>query len=157
MAPALALGVPMTNANANANVRTTSVPAGCLPGARVQDLHHAASGRTWRVWMQRPVAPPPKEGYPVLWLLDGNASFSIAAQFARNQEARPAHMRGDALVVIAVGHPTDEPYAPAERQRDYTPPSADQPATSLAGGANDLLDFMLEDVRQALPAEHPPA
>jgi predicted alpha/beta superfamily hydrolase len=108
----------------------------------------SASGHTWRVWLQQPTLPAPAGGYPLLCLLDGNASFAMAAQLARNAEARPDALRPDPLVVLAVGHPGNAPYHPPLRQRDYTPLAPGQQPTAERGGADALRNFL---ARTALP------
>lgn len=117
-----------------------------LPGAWQRDVFDPASGHTWRVWLQQPVLPAPAGGYPLLCLLDGNATFAMAAQLARNAEARPDALRPDPLVVLAVGHPGDAPYHPPLRQRDYTPLSPGQQPTAERGGSDALRNFIARTV-----------
>lgn len=117
-----------------------TAPPAALPGSHQLDLRDPASGRTWRVWIQSPDGPAPAAGHPVLYVLDGNAAFALAAQLARNDAARPPGLRPDAAVVVGIGHPGDAVYHPAERQRDYTP----------AGGA--LLDFIDRELRPRVAA-----
>lgn len=115
-------------------------PPVSLPGTHRLALRHAASGRTWRVDVQAPAGPAPAGGHPVLYVLDGNAAFAIAAQLARNHAARPDGLRPDATVVVGIGHPGDAVYHPAERQRDYTPPG------------HALLDFIVGDLQPRVAA-----
>ncbi len=122
-----------------------------LPGTTQADWRDPASGHTWRVWVQTPQVPAPAGGYPVLVLPDGNAAFALAAQLARNHESRPAGLRPDPLVVVAIGHPIDVPYDHRLRQRDYTPPAPGEPAAADRGGADRWLDFVAQ---QVLPRVH---
>lgn len=130
----------------------TSTPArdhaARLPGTWQEDRADAASGHTWRLWLQRPALPAPPGGYPLLVLLDGNASFALGAQLARNAESRPAHVRPDPLIVAAIGHPGDGAFHPAWRLRDYTPPAPGHPPGADRGGADALLGFI---ERELLP------
>lgn len=132
-------------------------PAAELPGTHQQDLRDPASGHTWRVWVQRPAGPAPATGHPVLYVLDGNAAFALAAQLARNDATRPPELRPDAAIVVGVGHPGDAVVHPAERQRDYTPPPPGGRATAEAGGAQVLLDFIARELQpriaQAFPVD----
>lgn len=123
-----------------------------LPGATWRDWTDPASGLTWRVWMQAPEGPTPPTGHPVLYVLDGNACFAIAAQLARNSASRPADMRlgQGSAVVVGLGHPGDASYDQAARQRDYTPPAPGQSPTAQAGGAERLLDFIAHQVHPYL-------
>ena len=122
-------------------------PAAQLPGTHQQDLRDPASGRTWRVWVQRPAGPAPATGHPVLYVLDGNAAFALAAQLARNSAGRPGDMGADNTIVVGIGHPGDAVIHPAERQRDYTPPAPGHAATPEVGGADILLDFIARELQ----------
>lgn len=130
-------------------------PAAQLPGTHQMDLRDPVSGRTWRIWVQSPAGPAPATGHPVLYLLDGNACFALAAQLARNGAGRPGEMRSDSAIVVAIGHPGDAVIHPAERQRDYTPPPLGGDATAQAGGAEVLLDFIARELQPRLAAALP--
>jgi predicted alpha/beta superfamily hydrolase len=127
-------------------------PAARLPGSHQMDLRDPASGHTWRIWVQRPAGPAPATGHPVLYLLDGNASFAIAAQLAHNGAGQPGEMRRDAAIVVGIGHPGDAAIHPAERQRDYTTPQPGRAATADAGGAEVLLDFIARELQPRVGA-----
>lgn len=122
-------------------------PAARLPGTHQFDLRDPASGHTWRIWVQQPAGPAPATGHPVLYLLDGNAAFALAAQLARNSAGRPGDMGMDSAIVVGIGHPGDAVIHPAERQRDYTPPAPGRAATPEAGGADILLDFIARELQ----------
>ena len=122
-------------------------PAAQLPGTHQLDLRDPASGRTWRVWVQRPAGPAPATGHPALYVLDGNAAFALAAQLARNSAGRPGDMGAGSAIVVGIGHPGDAVIHPAERQRDYTPPALGRAATPGAGGADILLDFIARELQ----------
>lgn len=133
-------------------------PPAMLPGTHQQDLRDPASGRTWRIWVQRPAGPMPPTGHPVLYVLDGNAAFALAAQLARNDAERPPEMRPDAAIVVGIGHPGDAVIHPAERQRDYTPPppgSSGGSTSDQAGGAPVLLDFIARELQPRIAAAFP--
>ncbi|RQO81651.1 alpha/beta hydrolase [Acidovorax sp. FJL06] len=122
-------------------------PAARLPGTHQLDLRDPASGHTWRIWVQPPAGPAPAAGHPVLYVLDGNAAFALAAQLARNSAGRPSDMGADNAIVVGIGHPGDAVIHPAERQRDYTPPAPGRAATPEAGGADLLLDFIAHELQ----------
>lgn len=133
---------------------TTLAPAQ-LAGTWAKDLRDTVSGHTWRIWCYRPALPAPPAGFPVLWLLDGNASFALAAQIARNDESRPPPLRPPGTVIMAIGHPHEAAYTQPLRQRDYTPPVPVQGPLSDRGGADLLLDFMLGPMRKHVPSDLP--
>lgn len=125
-------------------------PAASLPDSHMVDLRDPASGRTWRVWVQRPAGPAPTGGYPVLYALDGNASFALAAQLARNQSSRPPVLRPDAALIVGIGHPNDAVIDNALRTRDYTPPAPHSARREDQGGADLLLDFIQNTLHPAM-------
>ncbi len=125
-------------------------PAAQLPGSHTVDIQDPASGRTWRVWVQRPEGPAPAGGYPVLYTLDGNASFALAAQLARNRATRPSMLRPDSVLVVSIGHPLDSVIDHPSRARDYTPPVPGQAPGAAQGGADVLLDFIERTLRPQL-------
>jgi len=121
----------------------------------VEQVVHADGGEAYRIMIAWPDAPPPPAGYPVLYVLDGEDNFAIAALTARRL-ARAGARSGvaDGIVVgIAAG--------PLERRvRDYTPatPGWTIPATmpasgSKTGGAEAFLDLVERQV-QPLVRQH---
>ncbi len=50
-----------------------------LPDTLQWDLH-SSQGSAYRVFLYRPPGPPPANGYPVLYVLDGNAMFLTAVE-----------------------------------------------------------------------------
>lgn len=126
-----------------------------LPGAELRDWTDPASARSWRIWLQPPEGPAPAGGYPVLYALDGNASFALAAQLARNAAARPQPLRPDPVLVVGIGHPLDAVFTQPLRTRDYTPASASLPANATQGGGDVLLDFIVQTLRPALAQRWP--
>jgi predicted alpha/beta superfamily hydrolase len=117
--------------------------------------------REYRIFISVPTAPPPAEGYPVLYALDGNASFGSLAEAMRLQ-SRPPHGFAPSIVV-GIGYPSDEPIVTDRRFYDYTVPVAGEqlpPRPNGAewpetGGAEAFLAFIEEElkpaVEQALP------
>lgn len=111
-----------------------------LPLSGWLDWEDPRSGHTWRVWLQMPEFPAPPEGYPALVVMDGNAIFPLAAQWARLQQTRPVYVRGEPCVIIGIGHPGDALFHSDSRKRDFTPPAPD--VKPPEGGADVLLDFL---------------
>ncbi|MBL7249072.1 alpha/beta hydrolase [Alloalcanivorax marinus] len=76
--------------------------------------------RAHRIWLAIPRAEAPAAGYPVLYLLDGNATLARLREewLAPLIEGRPP-------VLVMIGYDTDLMFDGAARQRDYTPPRPD--------------------------------
>lgn len=102
------------------------------------------AGRRRRIFAGWPEDPPPPGGWPVLYLLDGNVSFPIALAAARMQGRRTERTGVLPALLIAIGHPGEEPFDAAGRMRDYTPPAAAQPPGT--GGAEAFLDFIGQEL-----------
>ncbi|QIL82274.1 alpha/beta hydrolase [Diaphorobacter sp. HDW4A] len=137
----------MNTSAASAPNALRDAPPVQIPGSRQLDMRDAASGRVWRVFVQVPDAPAPAGGYPVLYLLDANASFVTAAQLARNTGNRPAGLRKDPLMVVGIGYPIDGSMDQIARKRDYTPPPVMEEGS---GGAEVFLDFIECQLQPAL-------
>ncbi|MDO5622757.1 MAG: alpha/beta hydrolase-fold protein [Paracoccus sp. (in: a-proteobacteria)] len=102
-----------------------------------------------RLFVAVPVTPAPAAGWPVLYLLDGNAAFDFLT--AEHLALAPG------LVVVGIGYDTDRQFARAQRVLDFTAP--DGPGDGLrpdhvhpdrmAGGAGLFLDRLTGPLRAA--------
>jgi len=137
-----------------------AVPAPAAPAApvagvpytlphSVEQVVRAKNGDAYPILIAWPEAPPPAGGYPVLYVLDGEDNFAIAALTARRM-ARAGARTGisDGIVVGIAAGPLPR------RTRDYTPATpgwtipANRPASGMAtGGAEAFLDFVERQVK----------
>src|SRR5690606_11603577 len=98
----------------------------------------------------RPVGEPPVGGFPVLYLLDGDRYFPLAAALLWNLTSSPRGMEASGSepgIVVAIGYPGE-----SRRSYDYTPPAERaEPERRLDGtaypverngGADVFLDFI---------------
>lgn len=111
------------------------------------------TGRQYRISVAEPMAPPPEGGYPVLYLLDANASFGTFAEAVRLQTRRP---RGhEPAIIVGIGYDSPDPMVTPDRFIDYTEPADPdkmpvRPDGSLwpeNGGAEDFLNFISEQLK----------
>ncbi|MCT4370501.1 alpha/beta hydrolase [Yangia mangrovi] len=79
----------------------------------------SAAGFTYRLFLAHPRGEAPAQGWPSLWMLDGNAAFSRLD--AALLEAHPG------LAVVGIGYPVEEAFDGASRARDYTPVPLEAP------------------------------
>jgi predicted alpha/beta superfamily hydrolase len=108
------------------------------------------AGRVFEISMARPSGEAPKQGYPVMVVLDPSTAFATLVDTVRNQE----EMFGP-VVVVGVGYASD---AEGEnRSYDLTPAtdSKDLPAGPPAGwganGGNDaFLNFIIDELKPAI-------
>lgn len=134
-----------------------------VPQASATVLRARGSGHPYRILVSLPETPPPAQGYPVLFVLDGNASFPVAALVARTVERRQQVTGQTPPVVVGLGYPGEQDFDYAARRRDYTiaaasaasasaaTPATDGTATPLTeGGAEAFLDFIEHELKPLL-------
>lgn len=130
-----------------------AAPRYAMPSTQVWELA-ADSGEVYRIFVSHPAGEPPAEGWPVLYVLDGNALFASFAETRRIQE-------GSALgksIVVGVGYPGDMAYD-TRRIYDLTAGPTDSPAYARfakvrSGGWDEFLDFLTGKLRGELGKRH---
>lgn len=135
---------------ASADPAATPPPPGyMMPSTHMWDMK-ADTGEIYRIFVSFPIeGEPPADGYPVLYVLDGNASFASFAEARRLQEFYTVGKS----IVVGVGYPTDKTYD-VRRLNDLTPPLLDPPPTQWrwlakykSGGRKEFLDFLTTNLR----------
>lgn len=117
-----------------------------LHKAQQRDITSRITRQQYRIFVSVPSQPAPPGGHPVLFALDGNATFPTLALMARMAGWR--HASGvNPPVVVGIGYPGEQDYGSA-RGRDYTPPSgAAGDKTGASGGADLFLDFIERELK----------
>lgn len=81
------------------------------------DLQGKEPDQHYRVWVAVPKNPAPPQGYPALYMLDGNAVLTVL------DDQMLEGLRSDALpVLVLVGYPVAARFDVTARAYDYTPP-----------------------------------
>ncbi len=112
----------------------------------------AATGRTYRIFVSRPAGAPPEDGYPILYLLDGNAMFAGFAEARRIQGFGDRNL--DKMIVVGIGHPGEQVYDP-RRMEDFTAPITAPDLKRLyaeypSGGRDAFRAFLLDELKPAI-------
>ena len=152
VALATSLVLPLAAAQAGQAAQAASTAAGVpgytLPSTQVWDMP-SDSGDIYRILLSFPKEEDaPANGYPVLYVLDGNASF---ASFAETRRLLEYYDLGKALIV-GVGYPTDDAYD-ARRTADFLYPvpypkgSTQRQAPLKGNGRDKFLDFLTGKLR----------
>ena len=97
-----------------------------------------------------PQAPAPKAGYPVLYLLDGNATFESARAIAQAMAGGSNKFGTDPLVIVAIGYAGDALFSGQNRALDYTSTVAtnDKPNKQYSyGGDTQFLKFIDNELK----------
>jgi uncharacterized protein len=126
-----------------------------LFGASQFDLRSKISGRTYRIFVYKPITPAPATGYPVIYFPDGNGFFPVVAGHTALMG-----LAGKGALVVGVGYATDDFMEPMTlRYRDLTPVTEDQTqfptkpplAEADQGGHSELFyRFLVEELRPVL-------
>lgn len=126
-------------------------------GIRWFDLTDSATGDIRRVFLWTPDGPAPTDGWPALWLLDGNAVIATAVDAMRAQAFWPTGTNLGWGALIGVGYPTQDAYDSFRRSWDLGPPPGRSyppfhpggPVVRTGGGA-EMARFLSGDVMRAL-------
>ncbi|MGY4534397.1 putative alpha/beta superfamily hydrolase [Pseudomonas sp. TE3786] len=97
----------------------------------------SAEGREYRIMVSLPEGDVPYTGgYPVIYVVDGNALFPALHAAKRAQE------RFQGAIVVAIGYPSDTPYDFNRRAFDLSPPQPAERNDPPQGGQDLFLDFI---------------
>lgn len=97
----------------------------------------SAGGLEYRIMISLPEGDVPYSGgYPVIYLLDGNAYFPA---FHAAKRAQP-RLRGS--ILVAIGYPSTTPLDFVRRAFDLSPPAPQERNTPPQGGQDLFLDFI---------------
>lgn len=147
------IGAPHAMSAAHETHRMASLPV-TVPGAEAFDVQTGSGA--YRVFVYRPAEPPPPAGYAALYVVDGNATFALAAM-AANLQARSI----GPLVVIGIGYPGARLFDVPRRLRDLTPPTrqdvygAPPDAAHATGGNDQFLSEVTGPIHRAVAARLP--
>ncbi len=132
-----------------------------------RDLVSAINGRTYRLFLYAPDAPPPAAGFPVVYLLDGAAHFPLLAQLARLSASRSGRSGVAPCVVVGIDHAPGSREAVgdplAARFSDLTPaaPAGSLPprpgggAWPASGGAARFAEVLQREIKPLVAARLP--
>lgn len=119
-------------------------------------LDSADGQRHYQLWIGQPRHAAPANGYPVVWMLDGNAAVG-----ALDEKLLTDLDHGKAPLLVAVGYQTPLRIDRSGRTRDYTPARGElaeqkDPLTGEpSGGADAFLDLLRDRMLPAVAAQAP--
>ena len=117
---------------------------------------------TYQILISKPIQPAPETGYPVIYVLDGNALFSTVHDAIKLQSARAEKTGVPPAVIVGIGYPGDRPFS-KRRFRDFTPPTTN-PHTMIGprgqewpegGGADHFLQFIEAELKPEIENRYP--
>lgn len=95
----------------------------------VKNIDSADGKRHYKVWTGIPDKSPPASGYPILYMLDGNAVMDRLSETLLEQLAQKTPP-----VIVAIGYQTNLPFDLNGRAYDYTPALEDKRGTEGDSG-----------------------
>jgi predicted alpha/beta superfamily hydrolase len=125
-----------------------------LAGAQARTVQASVGGAPYRVQVWLPETAAPREGFPVVYVLDGNALFATFVELVRRSSRRSDATGIVPTAVVAVAPEGEALYDEAARRRDFTfGPSADATAAAAGGavgGGPAFLHFLRDELAPAL-------
>ncbi|WP_417330278.1 alpha/beta hydrolase [Halomonas cupida] len=106
-----------------------------------------AAGEYW-IEVALPAQPAPAEGYPVLYVLDGNARLPLLREARETLTRQGPEGDGSPLLIVGIGYPGVERFAVERRSADFTPPMTFRDDGEAGrGGAEAFLDFIQQQLK----------
>jgi predicted alpha/beta superfamily hydrolase len=103
---------------------STPQPGVALVGGKANHSLYLRShyhSQDYLVQIYQPQSPAPASGYPVLYLLDGNATFPYASVMAQAWDQAASRSHRSPPLIVAIGYPNDVVFDLLARSFDYTP------------------------------------
>ncbi|WP_242144601.1 MULTISPECIES: alpha/beta hydrolase [unclassified Bacillus cereus group] len=126
-----------------------------VSGAEQWEMYSDIGKRKYRIYISKPKQPAPDNGYPVIYVLDGNAYFQTFQEAMKVQSGRAEKTGVPASIIVGIGYPIEGVFAGAERCYDFTPyplsvdapPKPDGKPWPKSGGASKFLAFIQEELK----------
>lgn len=150
-APSGQAAAPPTTAASAPRPAAAGWQAATLTGARERVMHSQITGRPYRIQIATSGKAPPG-GYPVVYVLDGDAMFPVLALLAQAWQYRAAETGAQPLAVVGIGYPGGALLDLQARAEDLTPPSDNYAHTGdrlsrRFGGAARFHRFIEEELK----------
>ncbi|HSC18020.1 MAG TPA: alpha/beta fold hydrolase [Rhizomicrobium sp.] len=129
-----------------------SKPLLLLPRAVSEAILSSPAGHPHRIVVSAPQAGEPKDGYPVIYVLDGDGWMGAAVEIAKMREFEKL----DPAIVVGIGYPSRSFFDALGRSYDFSPPGSSEPDFEgiPLGGADDFLAFLNGTVKPWLQTHY---
>lgn len=102
-----------------------------------------------------PAGEAPNGGFPVLYVLDGNAAFDSAANIAKSVGAGANRLGLNPIAIVAIGYPIQSTFDTEKRALDYTPKASTEfqkQSKYQYGGADQFIQFIEKELKPEISA-----
>ncbi|MCC4264147.1 hypothetical protein LL240_06730 [Oceanimonas baumannii] len=124
-----------------------------LNNSRVWNCRANSSGIDYQISLWLPEGTPPAQGWPVIYVLDGNAMFSTFVEAIQRSGRRPDATGVGRAAVVGIAHGDERLFATELRYRDFTFEPSALVQTDAAGGGGAFLDFITGQLAPDLARE----
>jgi len=120
----------------------------------------SAEGLSYRIIVAPPAGPAPKAGYPVIYIMDGNAWTPMAAEVIRTNLDFGLRSKVEPAVVVGIGYPVDGAFDMKRRPHDLTTRSdLPRPVSKVvpkdSGGYEAMIRFVQDRVKPDIEKRFP--
>ncbi|WP_157758121.1 alpha/beta hydrolase [Acinetobacter larvae] len=127
-----------------------------LPSTSQFQLHSQYTQQDYLIQVAQPSTPAPAQGYAVLYVLDGNATFDAARAMGASFAQGSARMGLVPTVIVSIGYPNTALFNVAARAKDYTPqpkhPIERNPEREY-GGAQQFAQFIEQELKPKIQSD----
>ena len=140
-----------------ADEKLSTSAAAATPSVRPRELSESTlvndKGLEYRILVSTPAGPPPANGFPAIYVLDGDAWFGAAIEIAKMRE----YSKLAPTVIVGVSYPQRSFFDAVRRSFDFTPPGTvdqDMKESGIAlGGADEFLTFLNDKLKPQIRAQ----
>lgn len=100
-----------------------------------------------------PTGEAPSAGFPVLYVLDGNATFDSTANIGKSISSAANRLSLSPVAIVAIGYPKQSTFDVEKRALDYTPKASaefQKQAKYSYGGADQFIQFIEKELKPAI-------
>lgn len=120
----------------------------------------SAEGLPYRIIVAPPAGPAPATGYPVIYVMDGNAWTPMVSEVIRTNLDFGGRSKVEPAVVVGIGYPVETTFDMKRRPHDLTTPSSlPRPVNGVvpknSGGYEAMIRFVQERVKPDIEKRFP--
>ena len=135
---------------------TYTTQAARLPQAFETEISSAGTGRTYRI-QTAAIGEMPPEGYPILFVLDGEAFFPALFNIMQSLMNNPVTRSRAPCLIVGIGYTTGSVRDLTQRAADYTPPlrsNASEDEQRQFGQADRFAEFIDSELTAFLESKY---
>lgn len=125
-------------------------------------IHSQKADYSYTINVSFPPSPPPEDGYPIIYILDGNAYFQMAREVVRLQSKNAPKTFVNGAIVVGIGHTGEEKEAAKRRFLDFTAPAKTYTYPDRLkgrnlgehGGAARFLEFIQKELKPEIESRY---